>query len=338
MEPGNFHIGWDDLWRVFFIVLLAWVLYLARDVIAALLLAIVISSAFDPVVSFLERKRIPRILGTILIYLVTIVALSLMFYAIFPIVLQEFSNLINFSGQFLGSVFKNIDIEGVVRALSQNLDRISTFLFSGKISLAGLTSRFLGGAVFAVSVFVLSFYLTIGRDGVEKFLTAILPSTYEAKALHIYKRVSRKIGRWLTGQLFISLIVGIVVFVGLLLLGVKYSLFLGIIAAVAELVPFVGPIFTGSLAVLIGLGSSFSLGIYVFILFVLIQQLENHVLLPAVMRYTTALNPVVVLTALLIGGDVFGVVGLVLAVPIAVLFQEVFEDWSESKQSRRGFI
>ncbi len=207
---------------------------------------------------------------------------------------------------------------------------------SGEITIFDLTSRFLGGLISAVTIFALSFYLTVGRDGVEKFLLAILPAAYEERALRLYTRVGRKIGRWLTGQLFISLVVGLATFLGLWLLGVRYSFFLGLLAAVAEIIPYVGPIFTGSVALIVGFSDSFSLGIYAFLLFAVIQQLEGHVLLPYVMRYTTALNPAVILTSLLIGGKVFGVVGLVLAVPIAVFCQELLEEWAEEKQSRRG--
>jgi predicted PurR-regulated permease PerM len=189
-----------------------------------------------------------------------------------------------------------------------------------------------------VAVFALSFYLTVGRDGVERFLRAILPSAYERKALHIYSHVSGKIGKWLTGQLIISAVVGLITFLGLWLLGVRYSLLLGFLAAIAELVPYVGPIITGSIAILIGLSDSVPLGIYVFILFIIIQQLENNVLLPVVMRYTTTLNPVIILTALLIGGKVFGIVGLVLAIPFAVLVQEIIEDWVLTKEARKGII
>ena len=336
MDPKNLNISWGMLWKLFFMVLLGWLMYLARDVIAALLLAIVISSAFNPVVSFLERKRIPRILGTLLIYLLAIFAFGLIIYTFVPIALSELNNLLVYSSKFLGPLSETFQIDNVIEALKLNLSQVTDLLFSGNISLIDITSKFLGGLFFVIAILVLSLYLTLGRDGVEKFLLAILPSAYETKVLGIYSRVNRKIGKWMTGQLFVSLIVGVVTFLGLWALGVKYSLLLVLLAALLEIIPYVGPIFTGSVAIIIGLSESLSLGLYVFILFVIIQQLENHLLLPVVMRYTTALNPVVILTALLIGGKVFGIIGLILAVPVAVLFQEMFEDWTDRKQARRG--
>jgi len=324
------------LWKLLFMVMLGWILYLARDVLAALLLAIVISTAFDPIVSLLEKKKIPRILGTLIIYILAIFVIGLIIYTFVPLALSELNNLLIYSNKFLGPVADALNVQGVVETLTLNLSQLTDLLFSGNLSLIEVTSRFLGGIFFAIAIFALSFYLTVGRGGVEKFLIAVLPAAYEAKVINIYERVTRKIGRWLTGQIFISLIVGLTTFLGLWFLGVKYSLLLGILAAILEIIPYVGPIFTGSLAVLVGLGESLTLGVYAFILFTIIQQLENHILMPLVMRFTTALNPVVILTALLIGGEVFGIFGLILAVPVAVLFEEMFEDWADHKQARRG--
>ena len=200
-----------------------------------------------------------------------------------------------------------------------------------------ISTKFLGGLTFTVSVFVLSFYLTVDRGGVERFLRTVIPSIYEDRVLDIYFRIRKKIGRWFIGQLFLSFTIGLAVFLGLTLLGVKYSLVLGIVAGLFELVPYVGPIFSGSLSILVGLSTSLSLGIYTLILFIIIQQIENHLLVPTVTHLTTSLSPVVTLVSLLIGTKVFGFVGLVLAVPAAVLLQEIIEDWSiSSKRFKRG--
>lgn len=336
MEQKHLNVTWETLWKLFFMILFVWILYLARSVVTAVLLAVVISTAFDPAVTYLERKRIPRILGTLIIYLAAIFLIGLIIYTFIPIALTELANIVNLSSKVLGPLAQDLNIEDLVSKLTFNLSHLTDLLFSGKVSLLEIAARFFGGLLFVIAIFALSFYLTLGKDGVEKFLLAILPATYEAKVINLYRRVARKIGRWLTGQLFVSLVVGVLVFIGLWALGVKYSLFLGLLAGILELIPYVGPILTGIVAFLIGLEDSLSLGIYVVILFTIIQQVENHVLVPLVMRYTTTLNPVVVIVALLVGGEAFGVIGLILAVPIAVLFQEIVEEWTEAKQSRRG--
>ncbi|MEK7590550.1 MAG: AI-2E family transporter [Patescibacteria group bacterium] len=337
MNPNGLNITWASLWRVFFMIILATVLFFAVDVLVALFLAVVVSSALDPIVTWLEKKKIPRILGTLAIYIVAVFILAFIIYAIVPIALSEFSSLLNSLNEKISRPdLAFINISQLVDAINEGLGRVTNVLISGSQSFLDITSKFFGGIALTASVFVLSFYLTVGKDGVERFLLTILPPTYEARAIELYTKVRRKIGRWLRGQMLLSLVIGVTVFLGLWLLGVKYSLILGILAGIFELVPYVGPIFSGSVAVLVAATDSLTLGVYALLLFILIQQIENNVLVPAVMSLTTSLNPVVILISLLVGAKLFGFIGLILAVPAAVLLQEIIEDWSESRKRNRG--
>jgi predicted PurR-regulated permease PerM len=311
--------------------LFVWVLFVAKDVFVALFLAIVLAAALDRPVTYLEEKRIPRILGTLVIYLALMAVIGILLYSVVPALIAETGAMLaNLRGLSAG-ISSFVDTTEIVQQIDISLGRFTQFLFGGTGSILDISSKFFGGLIFAASVFVFSFYLTVGRDGVEKFIRTILPTSYEPGALKLYKKVRRKIGRWLQGQLVLSLIVGLAVFIGLKLLGVKYSLLLGILAAVMELIPYVGPIFSGGISVLMGLTVSLELALYTIILFIIIQQLENHILVPSVMSRTTSLNPVVIIASILIGAKIFGFVGIILAVPAAVLIQELVEDWSEKK-------
>ncbi|MDO8601833.1 MAG: AI-2E family transporter, partial [bacterium] len=280
----------------------------------------------------LEKRNVPRILGTLAIYIIAILIVAVIIYLLVPVALVELGSVLSNSGGIMGSIIENFGAEGakVFDSLIQGLNDLTAGFLGGKITIITILSRFLGGLFFAAIVFVISFYLTVGRDGVEKFLVTILPYQYHENVLTIYERVRRKISLWFRGQLLLSLIVGLAVFIGLWILGVKYSLVLGIAAGLFELIPYVGPIFSGSLAVLFALTESVTLGLYALILFIVIQQIESHLLIPTVMGRTTNLNPVIVLVALLMGGKIFGLIGIILAVPLAVLVQEVLRDWSVS--------
>lgn len=332
----DLEISWATLWRVFAMVALAVFVYLTFDILTGLFLAIVISAAIDAPVTWLEKRGLPRIIGTLGIFLIGITIIAAIVYAIVPLAISEFTSFLVNIKDFSNPVVDYFKASNVFDNLSSNLNQLADTLISGNVSLLQLASHFLGGIFLAISVLVLSFYLTVGRDGVEKFLSAILPSAYEEYILDLYGRTRHKIGRWLKGQIVLSLVVGIVVFIGLWLLGVNYSLLLGILASIFEIIPFVGPIFSGATAILLASSESLTTAFYVFILFVVVQQIENHVMVPAVMRFTTALNPVVVLISILLGGKLLGLVGLILAVPVAVFIQEVTEDWTAAKNKRRG--
>lgn len=338
MEQKNlsFNIGWGSLWRIFAMLIIGVVLYTSLNILLALFLAIIISAALHPLVTWLEKYGIPRIIGTLSIYILVIFFIALITYAIVPIALTEFSSVLSKTKNIPPELLDFAKATNIIEKLNQSVTDAANALFSGSSSLFDIVSRFFGNVSLALSVFILSFYLTVGKDAVERFLSAVLPAEYESVALVLYNRIRYKIGRWLEGQVFLSLVVGLMVFLGLWILGVPYSLLLGIIAGVLELVPFVGPIFSGALAILISLTDSGALAVYTFLLFAAIQQIENHILVPMVTKFTTSLDPVVVLVSLLIGVEVFGPIGLILSVPASVLVQEAVENWGVYKSRRRA--
>ncbi|MDO8442926.1 MAG: AI-2E family transporter [bacterium] len=340
METGKngkvqLEVSWSSLWRVVFVFLIAYFFYLAKDIVLAVLLSIVISSALDPLISGLEKRRIPRVLSTLGIFIILILLIAILLYIILPVTLTEINVFIE---TMAGADIPVLGLEKLTEAssaFSESIGRLASVLFSGGASLFDTLSKFLGGISLFIMSFVLSFYLTVDRDGVEKLLRAVLPPSYEEQILSIYFRTRYKIGKWLEGQILLSLSVGVAVFIGLSLLGVKYSLVLAILAAVLELVPFVGPIIGGAIAVLFALSQSQAIAIYVLIFFVVVQKLEGTLLVPTFMRLTTSLNPAVVLIAILLGGQLAGIIGFILAVPGAVLVQEVINHWSEVKMKNR---
>ncbi len=322
-------IGWGSLWKVVLMVILVTILYVSKNVLLAAILALIISAALDPFVSYLERKRIPRIIGTLAIYILAIFLIAMIIYIVVPVFLVQFNALLANSQDIIGSLAHTTGVDtSIFDSVATAINQFTSNLLGGKTTLVGVLSQVVGGVALMLIVFVISFYLTIAKDGVERFLTTILPHHYQGKVLSVYERVRHKISFWFAGQLFLSAVVGLAVFIGLQILGVKYAFILAITAGILELVPYVGPIFSGSLATLTAMTQSTSLGLYTLILFIIVLQTENHLLVPIVNRYTTNLNPVVVILALLIGAEAFGVIGAIVSVPVAVLCQEILKHWS----------
>jgi len=308
-------------------------LFWARQALIILFLAIVISSSIDGLVSWLQRKKIPRIFGTLLIFLVALTILALLLYTLIPIAIFELQSLLGNLKKIEIPIFGALDISqfvGIDKYLG-NLGNLADVLFSGGASFLNIVAAVFGNLALIIVTLILSFYLTVNRAGVEKFLRIILPIIYEDYIVGIYLRARKKMGRWLQGQILLMLVVGAATTIGLWILGVKYSLILGILAGVLEIVPIVGPIFSGTIAFLVAISESWILGLYVIILFLVIQQAESHLLIPLIMRKTVGISPVVVVIALLAGSQIAGLVGIILAVPTAVVLQEVIEDWGRKK-------
>jgi predicted PurR-regulated permease PerM len=329
----TYEISWTTLWRIFLMLFLVVVFFLAREALIILFLAILVSSALDGLVSYLQEKKIPRVLGTLLIFLAALAILALLLYTLIPIAIFELQNLLENLKKIEIPIFGALDVSqfaGIDKYLG-NLENLANILFSGGASFLNIVAAVFGNLALILVALILSFYLTVNQAGVEKFLRAVLPITQEDYIVGIYLRARKKMGRWLQGQILLMLVVGAITSLGLWILGVKYSLVLGILAGVLEIVPIVGPIFAGAIAFLVAISESWILGLYVIILFLVIQQAESHLLVPFVMKKTVGISPVVVVIALLTGSQVAGLIGVILAVPVAVVLQEVIEDWERRK-------
>jgi len=335
MNKENFiNISWSTFWRLLFFVLIVVILYLAREAIAVLLVSTVISLGLEPVVGFFEKKRIPRLVGIILVFLFVFLILVLTFYLLIPIVIHEIGGFFEEISQIIFSIFglnvSKISFENFKGGLVKALE----FIQNNDISISNFLSSAFNKLVLVVATILVTFYLLAERDGVERFLKVILPDTYERLILTIFGKFKVKIRRWLLAQLLLSAVVGILTGFGAWLLGIKYPVVIGLLAAIFEIVPVIGPVFVGIIAFFIAISDSLLLGIYAVAFFTLIQQFESHVLTPIVVGKAMKIHPVLVIISLIAGAHIAGFVGVLLAVPIAVALQEIMEYLAESKSYR----
>lgn len=324
-------LSWNTLWQVLIFIGIILLFYLARQALGVLFIAIILSLGIDPAVGFLEKRGINRLLGTTIVFFVGFLAISTAIYLIIPIIVVEGQSFLTQFNDTVSTFFGLGIPENIVQQLSSGLNDILGFITSSNISITGTISAVITKSVLVLSTIIVSFYLSVEKRGTERLLRVILPRVYESPVLKVFARFKEKIRVWLIAQIGLSLIVGAVVSTGLWLLDMRYALLLGLIAALLEIVPVIGPIISGIVAFLIALSESFTLGIYVLIFFFIVQQLENNVLIPLVMKRAMRIHPVIVLIALIAGGQAAGFVGILLAVPVALLAQETFNYIAERK-------
>lgn len=305
--------------------------YAMRNVVALLFLAIVVSSALDAPLNWLERRKIPRIMGILFILIAGFSTFALLLYTVVPIAVIEMKDLadnVDMLGAALGSL---VGAQNIAGTLGSGLNGFGESVTGGEFSVVRFIPQLFENMVMLVTVMVISIYLAWYRDGIEGFLRAVLPIEYEQYSIGVMHRARKKIGKWLEGQLFLSLIVAVTSFIGLKLLGVNYALVLALLAGALEIIPFVGPIVAGALAFLVGVSQSMTLGIATLILFFVIHQLEAHIVLPLVMRKTTGIHPVIVALSIVAGYQLYGFIGIILAIPFVVVIQELVDDFTARK-------
>lgn len=320
-----------------------WFLYFIRDVLAIILVALIFTAIVGPAVAWLEKKRIPRPIGVVIIYIILFSLLALVVGLLIPPLVKEIKELAsNFSylwDKIVSSLIGFREYTGTSN-LAQTIEKSLTTL-EGTLtkiirSFFGTVTSIFGGLVSFVAILVITFYMIIQEDGLKKWFYNLIPHQHIPFITGILSKIQEKISLWVRGQLILCFIVGLAAYLGLAILGVKYALVLGIFAGVTEIIPYAGPFLGGTVAVLFALTISPFKAFLVVIVFVIIQQLENNILVPKVMQKIVGLNPIVSIIALLIGFRLGGIVGALLAIPVAtaldIILRSVLQkNWSEGQ-------
>lgn len=317
-------------------------LFYLSEIVVALLFAVVIASGIEPGVRWFARFRIPRIVAVLLIYLIAISVTVGAVYLVVPPLVDEFNSFLQSVPRYQRILLQELRSFQNLPFYSFFSENAENIILNPPLDLQGIGSGVLdlfftvfGGIFSGVILVVVSFYLASQEKGTEHFLRMITPLRDEDYIIDLWMRTHAKLGRWLRGQLVLGLVIGIVVYLALSVLGVKYALSLALIAAILELIPIIGPILAAVPAVFLGFLKGPELGLTVAVVYFLIQQLESHLLVPVVMRQAIGLNPLLVIVALLAGGKLGGIMGMFLAVPIASVLSEFLAD---TDRRRRLFM
>lgn len=303
-------------------ILSLWLIYLIRDLLLILFVAIILMSALSPLVRFLTQFKIPKSISIAITYLIIIAVVSSLVVLVVPPLLEETRKLFLTLPPYLDQLLEMAAIDksylqSQLSSLSRNAFSITLSIFDNVLTI--------------IFLLVLTFYLMLERENLENRFAALFVSRTE-RVKKLIVQIEEKLGSWFRGQLFLSLVIGLLTYIGLLILGIPYALPLAVVAGVLEVVPMIGPIISAIPSILIALTISPLLGLGVGAMYFVIQQLENNLIVPQVMRRAVGLNPLVVILAIAIGGRLLGFVGALLAVPIAVVIQIIATEIIEGER------
>lgn len=360
----NITITAGSIIKTIVILVIAFLLYQMMDLVLVVLTSIVIASAVEPIIEWFKRYRINRVFSVLITYVSVIFIFSGLLYFFIPSVMDEASNLLSNAPKYLDSVTlwnplndtRLTETSQVVGGISQGINggkEVLNGLSTGNVQVSvigdlvtkfqdfssnatdgaiNLVSLIFGGAFSFIIIIVLSFYLAVQERGVEQFLKVITPLKNEAYIVDLWKRSQRKIGYWMQGQLLLGVLVGVLVYLGLMILGVKNALILAVFAGVFEIIPLFGPIIAAIPAVMFGFAEGgVSTALLIAGLFVIIQQFENHLIYPLVVKKVVGISPVLVILALIIGAKLAGFLGIILSAPVTSVLMEFIDDLQRDK-------
>jgi predicted PurR-regulated permease PerM len=321
-------------------IALVWAAYLVRGVLLLLYISGLLAIGFSPIVRIIERqkllpigtRRFPRWLAILILYLAILGTFAAIIALVFPPLVDQ--------AQQLGAALPGMFERGQAYLISKGIltehltfrEAVERAPGAGGSQAVGRTvlSAVVGvaGGVFGlVTILILTFYFLVEANSLRGTLLRLFPRPDRPRVDAAARAITTKVSAWLGGQLLLAGIIGSTSALGLWALGIPFFYVLALLSAIGELIPVVGPILSAIPAVAVAATVSLNKVLLVIVFFVVQQQFENHVLVPKVMERQVGVSPVAVIVALLIGGNLLGIPGAILAVPTVAILQVLFSEW-----------
>lgn len=311
-------------------------LYVIREALLAvfypLFFSILIAYLLNPLVVILESKGIERVYGIIIVYVALILILTVLGIYIVPLMISELNNLIEMLPFYTKKV-QNIIFyfrenyaatglpESIKTVLNENITNIENVLLNTleniMNTIIGIFSHFLS----LIITPVLGFYILKDLRQIKETAVKIFPRKYRSKILSILIDIDKTLGQYIRGQLIISFIVAVLTTIGLYIIEIKYAIIIGLVAGIANIIPYFGPIIGAIPAVIFAALKGPMSVLWALIVFVVVQQIESGIISPKIMQETVGIHPIIVILSLIFGGQLMGFWGMLLAIPVTAIIK-----------------
>lgn len=299
-------------------------LWQVRGLIILLFISFVLMEAINPAICRLEKIKIPRPLAILIVYIIILTAISFAVAGIVPLLIEQTTGLV----QTLPETLKNIKILG-----SNPIDLSSQFKILENLpgGIAKTAISLVSNVISGFVILFLTFYLLLEKKNFPKYSLEFFGEKGKQKFITIVERLESRLGSWVTAEFFLMTIIGVLSYIAYLSLGLKYAVPLAIFAGLLEAVPSIGPTVATALAALVGFTISPLIGTLSIVVGVVIQQLENNILVPKIMREKVGFNPLVTILLIAAGAKLGGVVGAILAIPLFLTLETITKVLIEKK-------
>lgn len=331
IQKKYFRIGF---FLIFLPVVLGYILYRVRIVLLPFIMAVLVAYLLNPPVAWLERKKIPRLAAILLVYVSLAIFLSIVLVYGVPAVMDELEQLgqaipmlIHTLQEFNDKIQLRYSHYALPEGIRQVVDEKLTGLENELLEVARRTA----GSIIAMFSYVFSlfiapvfaFYILKDLENIKKSVTNFIPKAWRSDILAILRDVDEIVGKYIRGNLTVAFIVGMLTGLGMYLIGVDFALIIGFIAGLADLIPYFGPVIGAIPAVALALLKSKSLALYAILVILAVQWLEGSFINPKVLGASLSLHPLLIIFVLLAGGELYGIIGMLTAVPVVAIARVV---------------
>ncbi|NIK74912.1 putative PurR-regulated permease PerM [Paenibacillus castaneae] len=307
-----------------------------RAVLAPFIIAMIISYVLNPVVTLLHERKMPRTIAVLLIYAVFCAVITVLLINLIPMFIEQVQELnrhvpeLSMRAQDIVTDINNTSFlpESIRGGMNKTLVHIEKMLSESLLDFVNNIGSMLNAVFIAFIIPFLAFYILKDFEVFERTVITYVPKTHRKNTVRLLKDIDSALGSYIRGQFLVCVIVGILAYCGYLIIGMPYALLLAGIVAITNVIPYMGPFFGAAPAILMASTVSLKMVILVAIINTLCQILEGNVISPQVVGRTLHMHPLSIIFALLVGGEIAGIIGMILAVPIfavgKVIVQHMF--------------
>ncbi len=320
--------------KIILFILLLFFLYFIRDLILILIVSFIVATVLMPVVDWMEKKKVSRLIATLFVYLFFI----FLIIAFCVLVVPHLSKEIKFISEKISFYYTSIRtfFVGIERFLPKDITEIPGLeegiktLSQNVLFLVGNVAN----AIFSLFlIIILSFYIIVSKKSLEKFFLFFIPEKHHQFISQLVFLLRKNLSRWGWGLLILMVLVGSLTYVGLSILNVRFALVLAIFAGFMEIIPQIGPFIGAVPAIILAFFQSPIKALMVAILYIIVQQIENNLVVPQMMKKVVGLNPIIVILVLLIGARVGGILGAIIAVPVTAVIYIIIREYLKLRKS-----
>jgi predicted PurR-regulated permease PerM len=294
---------------------------------------VIISVLFNPAIDFL-RRFMPRVVAAVFVYLAVFGIVGLMIYLVTPLFLTEIKQFSEAFPEYFARIAPPLKSMGIkafesfdvfTQTIEESLTKISSNIF---VAIGAI----FGGLFSTITIVSIALFLSLEEKGLDRIVSILSPKRYEAVISNLWERSQKKVSGWFGARILASLFVGAMTFATCYVLNINYSISFALFSAVFNFIPFVGPILAGGVIAIIVAADSWLKAIFFLVATLLIQQIEGNILSPVLTKRLIGLPPALVLIAVMIGAKLWGLMGSLLAIPIAGILFEFLRDFLKKKK------
>lgn len=319
---------------------------MVRTLTLSILIAAMLAYFLNPLVKSVKNKfKISDTLAILAVFLVVILIFLILGFTVFPKTVSDVKNLImkfpeyykqtlESINEFLGQyeVFKNINLDN--NFIANNLSKIYSKQKANAANLIVSSAKNVMSFIFSLVLTpIFTFYFLKDKDDIREKLKKMIPKQKNDRLMKLFSKMHQDMTKYISGKIKMAIFVGFATFIMLLVLGVEFSFVIGIITCVADIVPYVGPLMGLVPAFVFAFIESPIRALWIFVLYLFIQWIENNIVGPKILSEETGFHPIVVLFLLIVGGSLFGFLGMILSVPIALVIKTVYNEYVVNKNN-----